>query len=145
MKRKVNLPVTPSEPGSEPDRVCRPARPDARNARRVAVRSPACACGRQRGRRGAVKALADAGYYDAEVDGVYGQKTVAAVEALQKANGLPQTGTLDKATEKALRTELAAKGGAAAQEETASTAAMQQTLELAATGTDPSTACGPTP
>ena len=56
---------------------------------------------------------------------------VAAVEALQKANGLPQTGTLDKATEKALRSELAAKGGAAAQEETASTAAVQQTLKLA--------------
>ena len=77
------------------------------------------------------QALADAGYYDAKVDGVYGPQTVAAVEALQKANGLPQTGTLDKATEKALRSELAAKGGAAAQEETASTAAVQQTLKLA--------------
>ena len=77
------------------------------------------------------QALADAGYYEAKVDGVYGPKTVAAVEALQKANGLPQTGTLDKATEKALRSELAAKGGAAAQEETASTAAVQQTLKLA--------------
>ena len=77
------------------------------------------------------QALADAGYYDAKVDGVYGPKTVAAVEALQEANGLPQTGTLDKATEKALRSELATKGGAAAQEETASTAAVQQTLKLA--------------
>jgi peptidoglycan hydrolase-like protein with peptidoglycan-binding domain len=77
------------------------------------------------------QALADAGYYDAKVDGIYGPKTVAAVEALQKANGLPQTGTLDKASEKALRAELAAKGGAAAQEETASTAAVQQTLKLA--------------
>ena len=77
------------------------------------------------------QALADAGYYEGEVDGVYGPETVAAVQALQKANGLPQTGTLDKATEKALRSELAAKGGAAAQEETASTAAVQQTLKLA--------------
>ena len=77
------------------------------------------------------QALADAGYYDAKVDGVYGPKTVAAVQALQKANGLPQTGTLDKATEQALRSELAAKGGAAAQEETASTAAVQQTLKHA--------------
>ena len=77
------------------------------------------------------QALADAGYYDAKVDGVYGPKTVAAVEALQKANGLPQTGTLDKATEAALRSELAAQGGAKAQEETASTAAVQQTLKLA--------------
>ena len=77
------------------------------------------------------QALADTGYYAAEVDGVYGPKTVAAVEAVQKANGLPQTGTLDKATEKALRSELAAKGGAAAQQQTASTAAVQQTLKLA--------------
>ena len=77
------------------------------------------------------QALADAGYYEGEVDGVYGPETVAAVEALQKANGLPQTGTLDKATEKALRSELEAKGGAAAQEDTASTAAVQQTLKLA--------------
>ncbi len=77
------------------------------------------------------QALADAGYYDAKVDGIYGPKTVAAVESLQKANGLPQTGHLDKATEKALRSELAAKGGAAAQEDTASTAAVQQTLKLA--------------
>ena len=77
------------------------------------------------------QALSDAGYYTADVDGVYGPKTVAAVEALQKANGLPQTGTLDKATEKALRSELAAKGGAAAQQQTASTAAVQQTLKFA--------------
>ena len=77
------------------------------------------------------QALADAGYYEGEVDGVYGPQTVAAVEVLQKANGLPQTGTLDKATEEALRNELAAKGGAAAQQETASTAALQQTLKLA--------------
>jgi peptidoglycan hydrolase-like protein with peptidoglycan-binding domain len=77
------------------------------------------------------QALADAGYYEGKVDGVYGPQTVAAVQALQKANGLPQTGTLDKATENALRSELTAKGGAAAQQETASTAAVQQTLKLA--------------
>lgn len=75
--------------------------------------------------------LADAGYYDGEVDGVYGPETVAAVEALQEATGLPQTGTMDKATEAALRSELAAAGGAAATEAVASTAALQQTLKLA--------------
>ena len=62
---------------------------------------------------------------------MYGPETVAAVQALQKANGLPQTGTMDKATEAALRTELVAEGGATAQQETASTAAVQQTLVLA--------------
>ena len=53
------------------------------------------------------------------------------MQALQKANGLPQTGTMDKATEAALRAELEAAGGAAAQEAMASTAALQQTLTLA--------------
>jgi peptidoglycan hydrolase-like protein with peptidoglycan-binding domain len=75
--------------------------------------------------------LADAGYFDAKVDGVYGPSTVAAVEALQKAHGLPVTGTVDKATEAALRSDLAAKGGAAADASLASTAATQQTLKLA--------------
>jgi murein L,D-transpeptidase YcbB/YkuD len=75
--------------------------------------------------------LADAGYFEGEVDGVYGPETVAAVEALQEANGLRQTGTMDKATEEALRAELEAAGGAAAEQETASTAALQQTLALA--------------
>jgi peptidoglycan hydrolase-like protein with peptidoglycan-binding domain len=77
------------------------------------------------------KDLADAGYYEGEVDGVYGPDTVAAVQALQEANGLPETGTMDKATEAALRAELEAAGAAAAQEEMASTAALQQTLKLA--------------
>ncbi|MGA8047627.1 MAG: peptidoglycan-binding domain-containing protein [Dermatophilaceae bacterium] len=77
------------------------------------------------------QALSDLGYLEGEVDGVYGPATVAAVEALQEANDLPQTGTVDKATAEALQTELAALGGAAAAEETASTAALQQTLKLA--------------
>ena len=75
--------------------------------------------------------LRDAGYYDGEVDGVYGPATVDAVEALQKAHGLPSTGTVDKATAAALQSDLAAKGGATAQEAVASTAAVQQTLKLA--------------
>ena len=75
--------------------------------------------------------LADAGYFEGDVDGCYGPETVEAVAALQKANGLPQTGTMDKATEAALRAELEAAGGAAAEEAMASTAALQQTLTLA--------------
>lgn len=74
--------------------------------------------------------LTDAGYYDGKVDGVYGPSTVAAVEALQQAHGLPVTGTVDKATAAALQSDLLAKGGAAAQETLASTAALQQTLKL---------------
>lgn len=75
--------------------------------------------------------LSDAGYYKGAVDGVYGPETVAAIEALQKAHGLPVTGTMDKASEAALQSDLAAAGGATAQATVASTAAVQQTLKLA--------------
>jgi murein L,D-transpeptidase YcbB/YkuD len=77
------------------------------------------------------KSLAEAGYLKGEVDGVYGPATVEAVQALQKANDLPVTGTVDKATDAALRAELQAKGGAEADQAIASTAAVQQTLKLA--------------
>ena len=77
------------------------------------------------------KSLRGAGFYDGEVDGVYGPETVDAVEALQKAHGLPVTGTVDKATADALAADLAAKGGATAAQEVASTSAVQQTLKLA--------------
>ncbi len=77
------------------------------------------------------QSLRDTGYYDGEVDGVYGPATVDAIESLQKAHGLPVTGTVDKATASALQDDLAAKGGAIAQDAVASTAAVQQTLRLA--------------
>jgi murein L,D-transpeptidase YcbB/YkuD len=83
------------------------------------------------------KSLADAGYYQGEVDGVYGPATVDAVKALQKAHGLPVTGTIDKATDAALQADLQAKSGAAAQQALASTAAVQQTLKLAGYWTGP--------
>jgi murein L,D-transpeptidase YcbB/YkuD len=75
--------------------------------------------------------LAAAGYYTGAIDGVYGPQTVAAVEALQKESGLPVTGAVDKATAAALQAKLLAVGGAAAQQDTATTAAVQQTLKLA--------------
>lgn len=75
--------------------------------------------------------LATAGYYAGAIDGIYGPETVAAVKALQTANGLPATGTVDKATADSLQAELLAVGGAAAQESVATTAAVQQTLKLA--------------
>ena len=74
--------------------------------------------------------LTTAGYYTGAIDGIYGPLTVQAVESLQEANGLPVTGTVDKATAEALQAELAALGGAAAQDAVASTAAVQQTLTL---------------
>ncbi|MBG0567070.1 peptidoglycan-binding domain-containing protein [Actinoplanes aureus] len=83
------------------------------------------------------KSLAQAGYYQKEVDGMYGPATVAAVQALQKAHDLPETGTVDKATDAALQAELRASGGAAADEAIAATAAVQQTLKLAGFWTGP--------
>ncbi|WP_197029912.1 peptidoglycan-binding protein [Cellulomonas sp. URHE0023] len=77
------------------------------------------------------QSLTDAGYYKGSVDGIYGPLTVEAIEALQAANDLPQTGTLDKASEAALRAELEAAGGAAAQASSVATSALQQTLKLA--------------
>jgi peptidoglycan hydrolase-like protein with peptidoglycan-binding domain len=77
------------------------------------------------------KSLKEAGYFTSEVDGVYGPDTVDAVETLQKTHSLPVTGTVDKATAAALQADLAAKGGAVAQEAVASTSAVQQTLKLA--------------
>ncbi len=74
--------------------------------------------------------LADAGYYAGAIDGIYGPETTAAVEDVQEANGLPVTGTIDQATTAALQAELAAENAAAAQQELATTAAVQQTLRL---------------
>lgn len=74
--------------------------------------------------------LTTAGYYTGAIDGIYGPLTVQAVESLQDAQGLPVTGTVDTATAEALQAELAALGGAAAQDAAASTAAVQQTLKL---------------
>lgn len=76
-------------------------------------------------------ALATAGYYDGGLDGVYGPETVAAVESLQQTHGLPVTGTVDKATAAALQGDVLAAGGEVAQQELVTTAALQQTLELA--------------
>jgi murein L,D-transpeptidase YcbB/YkuD len=81
--------------------------------------------------------LAEAGHYQDDVDGIYGPATVEAVKAVQKAGDLPVTGTVDKATDAALQAEIKAKGGAEAQQELTSTAALQQTLKLAGAWTGP--------
>jgi len=46
--------------------------------------------------RQAQKALADRRLYGDAIDGVIGPKTVAALKAFQAAEGLPQTGDLDR-------------------------------------------------
>ena len=46
--------------------------------------------------------LATAGFYAGRIDGIYGPATIAAVEALQKDAGLPETGLMDPPTQTAL-------------------------------------------
>lgn len=75
--------------------------------------------------------LQTAGYYDGDVDGVYGPETVDAVEALQTDNDLPVTGLVDRATADALDAAVEASGSQAAGEALTHTAAVQSTLKLA--------------
>ena len=72
-----------------------------------------------------------AGFYDGEIDGVYGPSTVAAVEALQTDAGLPVTGFVDEATALALSDAVSGVSGAAANEAVVHTAAVQSALKLA--------------
>ncbi len=52
------------------------------------------------------QALKVLGYYDGDVTGIYDDATRAAVEALQRDLGLPETGEYDEATDAALRQRL---------------------------------------
>jgi murein L,D-transpeptidase YcbB/YkuD len=81
--------------------------------------------------------LQTAGYYDGEVDGVYGPLTVDAVEQLQADNDLTVTGLVDRATAEALDAAAQQVAGQAATQEVASTAAVQSTLKLAGYWTGP--------
>ena len=51
--------------------------------------------------------LGQLNYYEGPVDGLMGPQTVAAISDLQRQAGLPQTGTMNAATQKALDNYLA--------------------------------------
>ena len=51
--------------------------------------------------------LGQLNYYQGPVDGVTGPQTTAAIQDLQRQAGLPQTGTMNAATQKALDNYLA--------------------------------------
>ncbi|MFD0466324.1 peptidoglycan-binding protein [Microvirga aerilata] len=57
--------------------------------------------------RSAQEALIDLGHANFEADGVFGPSTSKAVEAFERARGLPVTGKLGTATLQALRTHVA--------------------------------------
>ncbi|MGC4173889.1 peptidoglycan-binding domain-containing protein [Demequina sp.] len=70
------------------------------------------------------------GFYKGEIDGIYGPQTTQAVSDLQKDAGLAQTGTVDIATAQALRDAMVAAELASATDQIASTAVLQQLLEV---------------
>ncbi len=51
--------------------------------------------------------LGQLNYYEGPVDGLMGPQTIAAIKDLQRQAGLPQTGTMNAATQKALQNYLA--------------------------------------
>lgn len=51
--------------------------------------------------------LGQLNYYEGPVDGLMGPQTIAAIKDLQRQAGLPQTGTMNAATQKALDNYLA--------------------------------------
>jgi peptidoglycan hydrolase-like protein with peptidoglycan-binding domain len=78
-----------------------------------------------------------AGYFEDEVDGVYGPLTVEAVERLQTDNDLPVTGLVDSATAAALDAAVLAADADAAAQAQAHTASVQSTLTLLGYWTGP--------
>ena len=53
------------------------------------------------------QALIDLGYLNDKADGVFGNKTAAAVSAFQRDNNLPETGAVDDATQEAINKSIA--------------------------------------
>ncbi|MET0579257.1 MAG: peptidoglycan-binding protein, partial [Ilumatobacteraceae bacterium] len=70
------------------------------------------------------RALKVLGYFEGDITGVYDEATTAAVAALQRDLGLPETGQFDEATDAALRERL----GTGASTFSASVAQLQQAL-----------------
>ena len=77
------------------------------------------------------------GYYDGEIDGIYGPETVDAVKRLQVDSGLRETGFVDRATAQALDQKLEEVGQQAAATEMTYTASVQTVLTLTGFWTGP--------
>ena len=92
----------PTAGTSQPASPARPAAPAANPARPTTPAVPPSA---------AVKTLqqqlGQLNYYEGPVDGIMGPQTIAAIKDLQRQVGLPQTGTMNPATETALAHYLA--------------------------------------
>jgi peptidoglycan hydrolase-like protein with peptidoglycan-binding domain len=81
--------------------------------------------------------LQQTGYYEGEIDGIYGPQTVDAVKRLQADSDLRETGFVDRATAQALDQKLNELGQQAAATEMTSTAVVQTVLTLTSFWTGP--------
>jgi peptidoglycan hydrolase-like protein with peptidoglycan-binding domain len=81
--------------------------------------------------------LQQLGYYEGEIDGIYGPLTVEAVKRLQADSGLRETGFVDQATGRALDDQLAQLQQEQAAAEMTRTASVQTVLTLTGFWTGP--------
>ena len=95
----TSQPASPAQPSANP---AQPSAPTANPAQPTTPAVPPSA---------AVKTLqqqlGQLNYYKGPVDGIMGPQTIAAVKDLQRQAGLPQTGTMNPATQAALARYLA--------------------------------------
>jgi hypothetical protein len=95
----ASQPAAPAAPSANP---AQPSAPSANPARPTTPAVPPSA---------AVKTLQQQlgrlNYYEGPVDGIMGPQTTAAIRDLQRQAGLPQTGTMNPATQAALASYLA--------------------------------------
>ena len=95
----TSQPASPAQPSANP---AQPSAPAANPAQPTTPAVPPSA---------AVKTLqqqlGQLNYYEGPVDGIMGPQTIAAVKDLQRQAGLPQTGTMNPATQAALARYLA--------------------------------------
>ena len=98
-RRGTSQPASPAAPSVSP---AQPSAPSASPAQPTTPAVPPSA---------AVKTLqqqlGQLNYYEGPVDGIMGPQTIAAIKDLQRQAGLPQTGTMNPATQNALASYLA--------------------------------------
>jgi hypothetical protein len=91
----TSQPASPAQPSASPAQPTTPARPTT-----PAIPPSAAVKTLQ-------QQLGQLNYYEGPVDGIMGPQTIAAIKDLQRQAGLPQTGTMNPATQAALASYLA--------------------------------------